>query len=108
MLMEALPRLGTPVARLRYEDLVARPRAELPRLLRTLDLPAEEGALRFIGEGSVEVEPNHTVMGNPMRMEPGVIQLRLDDRWIEAMPRGHERLVTALTWPFLVRYGYQP
>jgi hypothetical protein len=95
-----------PVARLRYEQLLADPRAELERVLARLtpDLPA--GALDFISRTTVQLEANHTVMGNPMRMQTGEVPLRVDDAWRTSMASPVRAAVTAMTWPFLVRYGY--
>jgi hypothetical protein len=50
---------------------------------------------------------NHTVMGNPMRLDQGPVRLRLDDRWKTSMGRMHRGIVTALTQPLLRRYGYR-
>jgi hypothetical protein len=32
----------------------------------------------------------------------------LDDEWRRKLPAGQKRLVEALTWPMLVKYGYEP
>jgi len=48
----------------------------------------------------------HTVAGNPVRMQSGPLKLRVDDAWRAAMPAGDRRLVTLLTFPLLARYGY--
>ncbi len=49
---------------------------------------------------------DHTVSGNPVRFEAGPIEIRPDLEWRTALPTGKRRLVTALTWPLLRRYGY--
>lgn len=94
------------VSRLRYEDLLGNPRREIARLLAELAMPVGAEALEFIGDSSVRLEPNHTVMGNPMRMQTGDVPLRLDDTWRSTMPAIPKAIVTASTWPFLVRYAY--
>jgi hypothetical protein len=103
--MELLAR-RLPSARLRYEDLMASPRAALSGSFSSLGLRVQPAALEFIEDRSVRLAPDHTVMGNPMRMQTGVVELRLDDEWRRKLPFGSRALVTALTWPFLLRYGY--
>ena len=92
--------------RLRYEDLIAAPRAALQRVATFMGLP--DADLGFIGpDNAVYMErETHTVGGNPMKFKPGEVQLRLDDAWQKALPPADRRLVTALTWPLLRRYGY--
>jgi len=99
-----LARRGVPVTRVRYEDLVDAPRPTLARLARRLRLPAGEPALH---DGAVTLSVAHTVSGNPMRFAVGALPLRRDDSWRTGMARRHRWLVTALTWPLLLRYGYR-
>src|SRR5207247_3855 len=80
-LMEALGRMRGPEVRVRYEDLVAAPRGELERILAGLGEDYRPEDLSFISDGHVELAPNHTVMGNPMRLDTGPVKLVLDDRW---------------------------
>jgi len=49
---------------------------------------------------------NHTVAGNPMRFRVGTIRLTVDDAWRSELPAARRRLVSLLTRPLLVRYGY--
>ena len=95
-----------PVVRLRYERLLADPRPELERVLAQVMPGVRPNALDFITERTMRLEPSHTVMGNPMRMQTGAIPLRLDDAWRTAMAGPAKSVVTAMTWPFLLRYGY--
>lgn len=106
-LMELLGR-RVPVARLRYETFIERPKQELLRVLGELGWPLEGSELAFLRERSVWLEPNHTVMGNPMRVSTGEIPLRLDDAWRTSLPRAQRAQVTAATLPMLIRYGYRP
>ena len=102
---EALGRMGVPMVRLRYESLVRQPRTELSRILAGSGIPYTDRNLSFISPaGAVELAVNHTVMGNPMRMTQGPLELRVDDDWKTSMPRTQQALVTALTWPLLRRY----
>ncbi len=48
----------------------------------------------------------HSIRGNPMRFAHGRQQVRVDDAWRTGMAKPARRLVTAVTWPLLLRYGY--
>lgn len=93
-------------ARVRYEDLVARPRPTLEAALVDLGLPAPASALAHVGERSVDLAPSHGVAGSRSRFTAGRIELELDDAWRSALRPGARRVVTAVTLPQLVRYGY--
>jgi hypothetical protein len=91
--------------RLRYEDVVDRPRESLGRILGLVaDAPS---ALPLIGERMLALRPTHSVKGNPDRFRTGPTELRIDDEWTRLMRPANRRLVTSLTWPFLLRYGYR-
>ena len=90
--------------RLRYEDFVAEPRRAVERML---ELVQEEPApLSHVGEHEVELGVNHTVWGNPSRFRSGKVEIRPDKEWAYHMKQGDKRLISALTLPLLVRYGY--
>ena len=97
---------GTPTARLRYEDLVARPRPALEGLLDDLGMGQPAGALAHVDDHSVELRPSHGVAGSRSRFTSGRIELEVDDAWRSTLPRSARRVVTALTLPQLVAYGY--
>jgi hypothetical protein len=97
----------TPHAALvRYEDLVARPRPTLERALADLGLAPAPGALDHVGERSVVLDPSHGVAGSRTRFTSGRIELRPDDAWRSTLPTGARRVVTAVTLPQLLGYGY--
>ncbi|GAB6985667.1 sulfotransferase [Nocardioides pyridinolyticus] len=98
--------LGSHATRLRYEDLVARPRPALERLLDDLDIAVADGDLAHVGARSVLLEPSHGVAGSRSRFTSGRIELAIDDAWRSTLPGGARRVVTALTLPQLVAYGY--
>jgi hypothetical protein len=106
-MMELLGRMGVPEVRVRYERLVDAPRDELIRVLTGLGEPFRPEDLGFISDGHVSLGVNHTVMGNPMRLDQGPVELFLDDRWKTSMGHRHRGIVTALTRPLLRRYGYR-
>ena len=93
-------------ARVRYEDLVARPRPTLERALTGVGLAPSAGALDHVGESSVRLTPSHGVAGSRTRFTDGRIELALDDAWRSTLPAGARRVVTAVTLPLLVGYGY--
>ncbi|HRD62590.1 sulfotransferase [uncultured Nocardioides sp.] len=92
--------------RVRYEDLVAKPRPTVERALTELGLPPKAGDLAHVGENSVELGASHGVAGSRTRFTHGRIELQLDDAWRSTLPAGARRVVTAVTLPQLVGYGY--
>lgn len=93
--------------RLRYEDWVEDPGRSLRSIRAFAGLPHPAGAQPLGDDGSqVVLGTSHTCSGNPMRFTQGTVQLRSDDRWRREMSARDIRLVTALTWPLLARYGY--
>jgi hypothetical protein len=103
LLVQALGPLGVPSIRIRYEDLVREPRAQLARTAAFLDGRVSMGAFQA---GCFELGTDHTVAGNRMRLERGAVAVRVDDEWTERLPRRQRHAVTLLSWPLLRRYGY--
>ena len=107
-LFHVLSWVGTPVLRMRYEQLVDDPAACLADIRAFVGLSPEPPA--FIdddGSGPVaNLGMSHSVSGNPMRFQSGAIRLRRDSAWRTQMPAGKRRLVSLLTWPARLRYGY--
>lgn len=91
---------------MRYEDFVRRPDKEVSEALTRLGVRRANGDLRHIGGGTVELEETHGVAGNPSRFQHGSVALRADDAWKSKMGEPDRRRVTAVTVPWLVRYGY--
>jgi hypothetical protein len=103
---EGLRLVGVSVTTLRYEALVASPRDEaVARLARAM--PYAAGALAVIEAAEIPVGPQHTVAGNPARFRTGSVRLRADAEWRTAMPPADRRLVTAVTSPWMWRFGYR-
>jgi hypothetical protein len=105
--MELLTRRA-PVTRLRYETFMEDPQRGLLRVLGDLEQNVPSSALAFVGDGSVQLQPAHVVAGNPMRMATGALPIQVDAAWRRDFPRLQQALVTGMTWPMLVRYGYRP
>jgi len=90
--------------RLRYEDLVADQATALRRILELIgmaDVPLPIGAA-----GELPLGVHHSVAGNPDRLRQRTVRLVRDDRWLAAQRPRHRRVVTVMTAPRLVRYGY--
>lgn len=98
-------RRGVPLARLRYEDLVQDPAAELATAWGRLGLPGT-CRLPVSADGVIELRGTHSVAGNPMRFKRGPVPVRVDDAWREEMPAARRRAVGLLAWPALRHYGY--
>ena len=76
------------------------------RALCDVGLPPAAGGLDHVGERSVTLGPSHGVAGSRTRFTEGRIELRLDDAWRSTLAQGPRRVVTAVTLPQLVGYGY--
>jgi hypothetical protein len=98
-----LGRLGVPVMRLHYEDLVADPSAEVRRLLDFAGMPA--GVPIPIEGHRATLRPNHTVSGNPLRFHNGELDIRRDDGWLTGLGSRDRRVVSAMTAPLRLAYG---
>lgn len=90
--------------RLRYEDFVADPQQTVRRIVRLVG--EEPTELPFTGPTTVRLGPTHSVAGNPGRLANGEVELRVDSEWMRSMRSKDRNLVTAMTWPLLLRYGY--
>ncbi len=103
-----LARRGVPSLLVRYEDLVADPRAELTAIAAFLQVPLAPGALDFVAGDTVELPVDHSVWGNPVRSSSGPQKLRLDQAWRDGLTARQRRAVTLLSAPGLRRYRYLP
>ena len=90
--------------RIRYEDLVARPGALLQTILSQVSDTLKP--LSFLADGKATLDVVHGFSGNPSRFDRGVVHLRPDNEWHKSLKAAPRLLVTALTAPFLARYGY--
>ena len=108
--LQLLGRRGTPVLRVRYEDLVGSVEQTMLTLGQFAGLPAGDGGLAFLGSDGESrcavLHEAHTASGNPMRFSSGTVTIRGDERWRTAMPYSDRRTVTAMTLPLLSHYGY--
>lgn len=90
----------------RYEDLVADPAVVLDEIAAFAGYAEAERDLSFIGAAGLELRTSHAVAGNPNRVRSGPLTLRRDDEWVERLPAGQRRLVSAVTAPLRRTHGY--
>jgi hypothetical protein len=90
--------------RLRYEDLANDPVDALRTTTRLVGEQVREFPVEMGRQARLRV--NHGVMGNPSRFVTGEVELREDREWKAAQSRRERRVVTMLTLPLLLRYGY--
>lgn len=88
---------------LRYDDLASHPGAALGAALDGIRLQADLGFLR---DGTIHLGSNHMVAGNPLRFHRGEVPIRPDVEWRSRLGPAPRWVVTGLTWPLLVRYGF--
>ncbi len=107
-LVDRLGRRWLDPRRVSYEDLVADPVATTRSMLDHIDR-SDLAVAELVdpSTGLVPVGTDHTIDGNPMRHGTGPVELRLDERWRTDMARPRRAMVTALTYPWLRRYGYR-
>jgi hypothetical protein len=100
-----LRRCGLPVARMRYEDFVRRPRQTVAAALAGIGLAVPPAHLAHIGDGRIMLGTSHGLSGNPSRFREGEITLRADETWRASMSRRDRLIVTAIALPLMLRYG---
>jgi hypothetical protein len=91
--------------RLRYEDFVRDPEAAVRCVVAMLGEDPTVG-LPFEAPRTVRLRATHSVSGNPNRFDNGAVELRPDREWAQRMRATDRALVTAVTWPLLLRYRY--
>jgi Sulfotransferase family len=91
--------------RLRYEDVVEDPRSAVLRIAALVNQSPQR--LPFTSDRIVRLGATHSVSGNPNRFGTGEVELAPDTEWMGAMRGVDWALVTAATWPWLLRYNYR-
>lgn len=103
--VEGLRARNLPIERVRYEDFVADPVGTTARLRAFAGEPHTDS--EAVTAESIEVTgTQHSCSGNPMRLRGGPLVIRADEKWRAALPARDARLVSALTAPLSLRYGY--
>ncbi len=96
--------------RVRYEDFVQNPRAVLDNVSAMLDLPTSSPRYHLTEKGFEDRyhARDISIWGNPkVRTKRGAIQVTEDSEWIKKLSLKKKLIVTLLTLPLLVRYGYR-
>lgn len=106
VMVESLRSGAAGYVRVRYRDFVRSPAESLRRVLASAGEYRGGAQLDHVGDGAVELRPHHVLAGNPVREEAGEVTLDEDVAWRRDLGAGARRLVTALTFPLLARYGY--
>ncbi len=104
LLIEQLARQQTSHLFVRYEEMVASPRQMLAQLAEYLEEPGLERSLPTADV--LDLGVNHTVSGNPVRFQAREIRLKPDSEWQTKMKPSQKAIITAMTWPLLLKYGY--
>ena len=91
-------------ASLRYEDFAEDPRKTITEL--GVQLGLDDAAAGFTSDTELHLPPDHSLWGNPSRFAGDVVEVRPDTKWRQGLPRRERWKVTALTLPWLIRYGY--
>lgn len=100
-------RFGERYLRVAYEELTARPRDVVGRVMRWAGLP---GAPPVDADGHAVLGVNHTVTGNPDRLTSGSVRVRRDPGEPGrhgGLPWPHAAAATLLALPALRRHGYR-
>jgi hypothetical protein len=87
--------------RVRYEDLVLDPRSTLGMLAERIT--GANVDLDFVGQNAATVGVQHIVAGNPDKFSSGSISIA-HRSW--TLPPSHKMLVSSVTSPLLLKYGY--
>jgi hypothetical protein len=103
-LIETLGRGARCYHRLHYETFAEAPERSLRALVNELGEP--QAKLPFLTGSSVSMGRNHTIWGNPKRVEGGPVEIALDDEWKREQPAADRMLASLVGFPWLLRYGY--
>lgn len=87
----------------RYKTFAKKPKDTILKTMKWLNTkPSSLGF--FIDDHHVELEPQHTISGNPIRFKQGLVEIHPDMEWMVKMPRIKKVLISLFTYPFLRRY----
>jgi hypothetical protein len=107
LMIGRLERRGVPLLRLRYEDLVADPRAAMRAVMGLSGLETAEQDLAFIGPDGVDRAVSHAPTGGRVRFRTGPMPLRLDEKWRRELSPVRQRMAASVCRPLMRRYGYR-
>lgn len=90
---------------MKYEDFTQTPVKVLDRALQELGF--REIDTNFLANSQLELTPNHSVNGNPVRFAGKKITIVSDLEWRRKMPRGTRMAMGLITAPLLLRFKYE-
>lgn len=90
--------------RVRYEDFAREPETVRRRVLRFAGF--EPGEAAGNNASSFPVATEHVIAGNMVRKATGQVTVTADEEWQSGMGTARTAMVTAMTWPLLLKYGY--
>jgi hypothetical protein len=94
-----------PYLQIKYEDFIQSPQETTETVLSFIKEKNNYNSLTF-DNAQVNLGLNHTIWGNPNRIETGPIKLSLDNEWQTNMKLSDKMISTILTLPWLIKYGY--
>ncbi len=107
-LTELLSRRVNYYVRLKYEELTADPENATKYALEKLGFSAWRD-LPFVNNNTINISKlTHNISGNPSKFSMGNVIIREDKEWIKMLSLKYKYIVTTLTLPWLLKYGYLP
>ena len=88
----------------RYEDLADAPSSISAQIAEHIGV--REPAFPFVSEKAIALGSDHSLRGNPSRFDHGVVSIRPDMEWRSNLAFRGKALITVLTLPWLMKYGY--
>lgn len=88
----------------RYEDFARTPKDTASLIFSKGGVSA---SLSHINGDEAHLPESHNINGNPSKFQHGVVKLKSDDVWRDAMPVRARMTATLLTFPLLLTYGYK-
>ncbi len=96
-------RKGARYFKLHYEDFIAKPREVLESVFQFIGTSNTKAPIE--NDHFARIGINHGLCGNPVRFDSGLTRLQLDKRYVR-MKAVDRIIVTTLTMPALLKYGY--
>ena len=107
VLSEFMLKKKAPYIRVRYEDFIADPDAVISLIHGFIDITPQQGRERMSNSKPYSIgKICHIPLGNPGRFNLKQITLKEDDEWRSNMSFWKKIIVTLMTFPLLLRYGY--
>ena len=88
---------------IKFENFLQKPSFILNRILHCLNVPTEVLNSIFVNEKEVYISVQHTVSGNPIRFNKGIIKISQTSSEINF---SWKIIVSLITAPLMLRYGY--